>query len=701
MKNTRLWAAFAVLLALAGCQTQPDVQQTPDSVAFSTVIGNFATRAADDSWDAGDQVGIYMIPADGALNENALAINKIYTTTGSNRLAPASAADEIYYPDNGDAVDFIAYYPYKAAISNFTFPVNVAVQEPQSAIDLLYSDNAKGFSKGDFLAAMTFNHELAKVVLNIVDKTEAIAAPAVTIEGIPTTANFSLVDGSLTGAGNPADVAMVVSAAGDNAFTAQAIVIPAEESVYVFSFNVGDRIMRLSVIATFEAAKKYVYTVNVTDKVLMDGDGEIIDWSEVPGDDLDFDVKELKIPLVYKLEKPVEEYPLPPLPTADELAAQYPDVEAFAPDMFGLPDPFKLSNGTRITQFSQWEQRRAEILAYLGNYEQGMKPGKPESVVATRNGNQMAVAVTHNGVTLNLTTNIQMPTNAGDGPYPVVIGMGGGANGTLAQGAIRIQVSNNQLGRGATAAFGRMYPELAGDLGGDYIAWSWGASRLIDGMEQLVEQGLLNADLSRIATYGCSFAGKESLYAGALDERIALTVVQESGGGGINSWRISDQVVLDNIENGDSETEVERVNNTNYSWFSPKLKDFQGRTALLPFDHHELIALIAPRAVLIHGNPDFVWMSDKGGFTSMLGAYEVWKAMGIEDRFGWDFSDTHGHCSLPASQVSAIEMFRDKFLLGIDRPTETIRKDPAERYLYGLSADVDHWIGSWKDYKLN
>ncbi len=704
MKNTKLFAVVTALLVLASCQTQPNVPQSSEAVNFSTAIGEFNTRAADNYWHAGDEVGIYMVEAGAVLDENALAVNKKYTTTGTNRLAPATTEDEVYYPDNGDDVDFIAYYPWKTDIADFTFPVNVAVQSPLAAIDLLYSDNAKGYNKGDFLADMSFSHELAKLVLNIVDLTEEISAPAVTIEALPTTADFSLVDGTFANAGNPAAVEMVVSEAGENAFMAEAIVIPNAEAEYVLVFQFGSKATRLPITVAFDASKKYVYTVNVTDKVLIDGDGEIIDWDEIPGEDLDFDVKELALPLVYKLEKPAEEFPLPPFPTADELAALHPDVDFITrPDYLGLPDIFKLSNGTRITQFSQWEQRRAEIMAYLGNYEQGMKPGKPESVVATMSGNQMRVAVTHNGVTLTLTTNVTMPTgaNIGPGPYPVAIGMNGGANGTLAQGCIRIQVSNGQLGRGAAQPFGQMYPDLAGDLGGDYIAWSWGVSRLIDGLEQLVAQGLVNADLEHIATFGCSYAGKESLYAGALDERIALTVVQESGGGGINSWRISDQAVIDNTANGDTEVEVERINNTNYSWFSPKLKDFQDRSCLLPFDHHELIALIAPRAVLIHGNPDYVWMADKGGFTSMLAAYEVWKAMGIEARFGWDFSDTHGHCSLPASQTAAVTMFRDKFLFGIDGPTETVRKDPADRYMYGKSQQPDVWIAGWKDHTLN
>ena len=77
-----------------------------------------------------------------------------------------------------------------------------------------------------------------------------------------------------------------------------------------------------------------------------------------------------------------------------------------------------------------------------------------------------------------------------------------------------------------------MYPSLWGKIG-NYSAWSWGISRLIDGITQVKDQ--LKIDSTKIAVHGCSYAGKMALFGGALDERVALTVVEESGGGGIDS----------------------------------------------------------------------------------------------------------------------------------------------------------------------
>ena len=33
----------------------------------------------------------------------------------------------------------------------------------------------------------------------------------------------------------------------------------------------------------------------------------------------------------------------------------------------------------------------------------------------------------------------------------------------------------------------------------------------------------------------------------------------------------------------------------------------------LPYDHHELCAMVAPRALLVLGNPDYVWLADESG----------------------------------------------------------------------------------------
>ncbi|MBK8808225.1 MAG: hypothetical protein IPO21_17005 [Bacteroidales bacterium] len=324
-----------------------------------------------------------------------------------------------------------------------------------------------------------------------------------------------------------------------------------------------------------------------------------------------------------------------------------------------LPDPFTMNDGTKVSTFDGWKCRRNEIKKDLEQYEIGTKPDKPQNITATYSGGTLTVNVTISGQTLTLTSKLNIPSGAG--PHPVVIGMNsatGGVTASLFSGCITMPFTHDQIvnynmnsQQRQTDPYYKIFPDLWGKIG-NYSAWSWGISRLIDGLELVKDQ--INVDMKRIAVTGCSYAGKMALFGGALDERIALTIVQESGGGGISSWRLSQAFTTR------TGTEVEKIDNTNYSWFKTSMKTLKPNT--LPHDHHELIAMIAPRAVLILGNPYQEWLGDESGYKSTMAALEVWKAMKVEDRFGYDFASGHEHCQLATSQSTACQSFINKFL---------------------------------------
>jgi len=384
------------------------------------------------------------------------------------------------------------------------------------------------------------------------------------------------------------------------------------------------------------------------------------------------------LPLVFKVENTGANVQKPPLPSVEQ-----------RPSIPMLPDPFEFSDASgKVTNFADWTRRRAEIKAEIEHYEIGVKPDRPANIKASFVNDTLKVEVHDNGKTIIFASKVIIPE--GDGPFPVIIGMNrptGSLPAELFAGCIQIPFVHNQAAlygrdvKKTDGPFYQMYPELS--TNGDYCAWSWGISRLIDGIEMV--QTAIKADLSLLAVTGCSYAGKMALFAGAFDERVALTIVQESGGGGINAWRISDML-----------GEVETIRNTSYSWFMQVLKDnFNGRSDQLPYDHHELIAMIAPRPVLILGNPDYVWMADESGYISSMAALEVWKAMGIEDRFGFDFSDSHPHCNPTDSQKEAIKAYVDRFLYRKSGVNTTIRHAPRFE-----ETDYRKWSSNWSGYKI-
>lgn len=340
-----------------------------------------------------------------------------------------------------------------------------------------------------------------------------------------------------------------------------------------------------------------------------------------------------------------------------------------------LPDPFRpYLGGQRDVSLAGWEQRRAEFMAAIQKYEIGPKPDATDvDITSSYAAGRLTVVVTRraNGRSLTLTSNVALPT--GTGPFPVIIGMNS-PNGSLpndiftSRNVARVTYTHNQVttyyGKSPSDPYFQLYPEYAASgVVGQYSAWAWGVSRLIDGLQLAARQGQLPVDLAHLGVTGCSYAGKMALFAGALDERVALTIAQESGGGGAPAWRVSEAI--------EPSGSVEKIDNTDGSWFITGMKSqfTVDNVFRLPDDHHELMALVAPRALLVTGNTDFTWLSNRSNYVASRAAQETYRTLGVGDRFGFYIDGAHNHCAIPAAQVPAISAFVDKFLLGRDANT--------------------------------
>ena len=370
-----------------------------------------------------------------------------------------------------------------------------------------------------------------------------------------------------------------------------------------------------------------------------------------------------EIPLVYDAENPAAVFEIPDW-----------NPEGLEEPVSMLPDPQVFADGSRVKHFRDWPARRAEIATQLQFYELGVKPIPPK-VLARMDGDTLRVDVTVGKETLSLSAVIHYPE--GEGPFPLLIGASFITlpPALLADRPVATmnfnerQVTNyGQFGprddRGAYA-FDRLFPDLTDN--GAYIEWAWGFSRLLDGLQQLGPD-VTRIDTRHIGVTGCSYAGKMALYCGAFDERVALTIAQEPGGGGAAAWRKSHELTL-------AGRNVEDLDKTDYHWFQESQREqFHGDSVYrLPYDQHELCALVCPRALLLLGNPDYEWLADRAMIPSAEAARRVWDAFGISDRMGWSVVDGHGHCQLPPSQFPEVQAFIDRFLLGRDADTSDVR----------------------------
>lgn len=146
---------------------------------------------------------------------------------------------------------------------------------------------------------------------------------------------------------------------------------------------------------------------------------------------------------------------------------------------------------------------------------------------------------------------------------------------------------------------------------GKISIWSYMASACMDYLEARSEVG-------KVAIIGHSRLGKTALLTSALDNRFVLTCVNDSGQSGISLSR-------GKIEENEN---IKKITGTFPFWFCKSYFKYIDNEDLLPFDQHMLLALVAPRSIMIGGAIKDVWADNEGQFLSCYLASDIWKLYG-------------------------------------------------------------------------
>ena len=353
-----------------------------------------------------------------------------------------------------------------------------------------------------------------------------------------------------------------------------------------------------------------------------------------------------------------------------------------------LPELLTLSNGHKVTDAKTWsEQRRPELLKLFEAIEYGKMPDAPAGIhfdvfdkgTPAFNGKAIRKQVTvyftrDTGNKMDLL--IYLPANTNK-PVPLLLNVSFVANNQatddpgVKMGEVWTK-EGKKIKADQPSRFGKMNIEQFIDAGigfaciyygdiepdfkdgikygirkrylepgqqqpaanewGAISAWAWGLSRAMDYFETDKQ-----IDAKRIALQGASRLGKTALWTGVHDTRFKVVIASISGEGGA---AISRRNYGENIKHI---TDTSRY----YYQFAPNYHSYAGKVDSLPFDAHMLVALMAPRPLLLQTGDTDYWSDPKGEFLSAQAATKVYELFGLKGP---------GNAAMPAANDTSLLM---------------------------------------------
>jgi len=339
---------------------------------------------------------------------------------------------------------------------------------------------------------------------------------------------------------------------------------------------------------------------------------------------------------------------------------------------YTLPNPLAGADGKPITSTDDWPAVRAATLAKFETHVYGKTPELAKTTRLVSKATQtipdfLNDKATLKEITLHLPERPKGPAinlllvipNAADKPAPAFLGLNFNGNHSIhADPRITLSKSWMRPGKGKpsdanrateksrgsaakrwpleliidagyaliTAYYGDIDPDFddgwengfhavfgkpAKDEWGSIATWAWGLSRALDALEK--DPAI---DGKRVSVLGHSRLGKTALWAGATDQRFAITISNNSGCGG---------AALSRRAFGET---VKRINTSFPHWFCDNFNDYNDNEAALPVDQHQIFALIAPRPAYVASATGDQWADTRGQFLSALHAEPVYQLLG-------------------------------------------------------------------------
>ena len=326
-----------------------------------------------------------------------------------------------------------------------------------------------------------------------------------------------------------------------------------------------------------------------------------------------------------------------------------PAAQTVAIDGVAYPNPLRRDNGDAVATPADWEgARRAELLAEFRQnvYGQGLPdapaptfklastefPGVVRKVVTitvagpSGNGSFTLTLFVPKGATKPRGTFLMIdhrgtvgddPTrSSGYAPVPTILKAG------YAFASFKVaEIAPDSRSTYRSKMINLFHPAdqaLPDNAGRAISAWAWAAGRAMDYLQTDPD-----IDPAKVAVIGHSRSAKAALWAGAQDTRFAAVISNDSGSTGAKPARRGDGGV-------GAET-VAAINDSFPYWFPQTYKAYGDRVTALPVDQHELLALVAPRRVVIGSATEDANADPEGEFLAYTAAAPVYALYGLGD----------------------------------------------------------------------
>ena len=302
-----------------------------------------------------------------------------------------------------------------------------------------------------------------------------------------------------------------------------------------------------------------------------------------------------------------------------------------------IPELLRLKSGKTVKKLADWEKRREEIKKILQEEEYGYIPEKPDHLdveVKEEVKNFCAGKCQRKNLTFTVTIGEKKFS------FPVVSAIPKSDKKVPAFVFINFwpdapvkYLPSEELCDLGFAVFSLCYKDITSDNGdfkngiaplfrrgrakqtspGKIAMWAWAAMRVMDYVETLDE-----IDVDNVAVVGHSRLGKTALVAGAFDERFKYVISNDSGCSGAA------------ITRGKEGETVPVITNVFPFWFNPRYAKNAATFEERGYDQHFLLALAAPRHLMIGSAEEDLWADPASEFLSAYAASEAYKLYGFK-----------------------------------------------------------------------